>query len=383
MSISSRTIVFSLALGACSPTASTPDSSTPTDSSSQPDRATGPDAIAPQDSAPSDSEVAGDATMSVDATTLMDVGVQQDSAQADSTAPMDATIAMDAAAGCNALTSAGAPSPELVRVAEAAPVLTGGPLVAGVYVRTGWSAYTGVGGATGGTGSRRRTRLVVSAVTASGATLQWADSLNGAADSTANASMSISGSMSTVTVTCPGSANLRRFYQTLTAPTRLQFFSSSNGELETYTLESELGDAGTPSADASTDGAVSCVTITNTAPVITTRNVVGGTLPAATGGAIPDGRYHLTDVYYTRAASTRQQQLTIVLSAGEAQIIDTRPGVSETRARATMVIVGNTLRGDTTCPSVSMGTPISFTSSGSTITLIHSADQRVEVLTRQ
>ncbi len=146
------------------------------------------------------------------------------------------TYVFDAGPICNALSSTGTPVPQQ-NVASAAPVPMGGPLPGdGTYVLTASSIYTGPGGASGPTGLSVQWTEVWSGVTASGGNYQRVNVSSTSIPYTESGAFTVSGTMLTVTPSCPDSRSSTALSYDSDGTTTLTEYFTTAGRVHSRTF---------------------------------------------------------------------------------------------------------------------------------------------------
>jgi hypothetical protein len=149
-------------------------------------------------------------------------------------------------------------------------------------------------------------------------------------------------------------------------------------------LDSSLPTESGPADVGAPDAPGGCTAIPNTAPVVSKTSHPEPT-PAMTGGAITDGRYHLTamDKYNGKSGDNTHQE-TWVFTGGRLEVVSTqsdKPGV--VRASGTYAVAGNVVTVAFACPSA-ITLKTTYTATATEIRTVNSDDpNEVHTLTRQ
>lgn len=147
--------------------------------------------------------------------------------------------------------------------------------------------------------------------------------------------------------------------------------------------DSSPTDTGAP--DAPIPDAGGCTSIANTAPVVS-KTSHPEPPPTMTGGAIADGRYHLTamDKYNGKTGDNTHQE-TWVFAGGRLEVVSTqsdKPGVI-VRASGTYATAGTMVTGTFTCPAALTITS-AYTATPTEIRTVNSDDpNEIHTLTLQ
>lgn len=125
-----------------------------------------------------------------------------------------------------------------------------------------------------------------------------------------------------------------------------------------------------------------CPTVVNGGGVVPETAGVGA-FPAATGGAIVDGTYHLTkhEVYAPSTPDANTRKRTFVFASGTFISHDTDPGQAEKQFSGTFAVSGSKLTLTVTCPMAFSAT-LDFTATATTYTQ-HTSSNDLFIFTKQ
>jgi hypothetical protein len=199
----------------------------------------------------------------------------------------DAAVSADGGA-CHAVANVASTVDE-VNAAVAQPAPAGGSLTSGTYILTAYQINRGPGGATGPTGTKRKTTIELSGIESGTGTARLVTSKNGEPDQRVTFSVVVAGTSLQLTAVCPGPTGQSQLgFNAIT--NGFQLLDAANTNLQTFTKVGAAGgsDGGVPTPDA----AAACTNL-STDQVVTSQAGTGD-YPTPAGGPIADGTYVLT-----------------------------------------------------------------------------------------